>query len=152
MIESMAALCLSLAIHEGIVYKVYEDSLGFKTVGVGHKIVNTDPEWGLPAGALVEEDRIIQLFEEDCAKAITNARDVVLNFDTLPAGVQAILVEMAFQLGRSGLRGFKKMVAALELRDYETAAAEMLDSRWYQQTPGRCEKLSYAMSSYSIPF
>tara|TARA_S200002703_G_C3739168_1_gene227290 strand:+ start:462 stop:920 length:459 start_codon:yes stop_codon:yes gene_type:complete len=152
MIESMAALCLSLAIHEGIVYYVYNDKLGFKTVGVGHKIVQTDPEWDLPAGTPVEEDRVIQLFEEDCSKAIDNARDVIPSFNSLPHGVQAILVEMAFQMGKSGLRGFKKMVAALELRDYETAAAEMLDSRWYQQTPGRCEKLSWAMSSYSIPF
>jgi lysozyme len=152
MIESMAALCLSLAIHEGIVYNVYVDKLGFKTVGVGHKIIETDPEWGLTAGSPVEEARVIQLFEEDCAKAIDNARDVVPNFTALPNGVQAILVEMSFQMGKSGLRGFKKMIAALELRDYETAAAEMLDSRWYQQTPGRCEKLSWAMSSYSIPF
>ena len=152
MIESMASLCLSLAIHEGIVMYVYTDSLGYKSVGVGHKVTENDPEWDLPAGTPVEEDRIFQLFEQDCGKAIEDARDVIPNFDDLPNGVQAILVEMAFQMGKSGLSKFQNMISALKNKDYETAAAEMVDSRWNKQTPDRCRKLSWHMSSYSVPF
>jgi len=37
---------------------------------------------------------------------------------------------------------FKNMFAALNEFDYTRAAAEMMNSAWYRQTPSRCEELS----------
>lgn len=137
MIASTAALCLSLAIHEGIRNQIYTDSLGFRTVGVGHKILPTDLEWDYPEGAWVNDERIIELFTADCEKAISGAKAVVPYFDDLPEDMQNVLVEMAFQLGMTGLSQFKKMLAALERRDYLTVIDEMMDSKWSMQTPSR---------------
>ena len=125
MLEQAAALCLSLALHEGIVHSIYEDSLGYKTVGVGHKIIKEDPEWNLPIGSYVKEDRIIALFSKDCETAVNGAKAVLPFFNELPTDVQNILVEMTFQLGSSGLKKFKKMIEALKYRDYYTASVEM---------------------------
>ena len=148
MLEQAATLCLSLALHEGIVHSIYEDSLGYKTVGVGHKIIKEDPEWNLPIGSYVKEDRIIALFSKDCETAVNGAKAVLPFFDELPTDVQNILVEMTFQMGISGLKKFKKMIEALKYRDYYTASVEMLDSKWKKQTPNRAKNLSLRMEAH----
>ena len=52
---------------------------------------------------------------------------------------------MVFQLGTQGVRNFKKMILALEEKDYFEAHVQMLDSRWAKQTPARCTELSEIM-------
>jgi len=39
------------------------------------------------------------------------------------------------------------MFAALQTEDYTTASEEMLDSKWFEQTPVRAKSLSYIMRS-----
>jgi lysozyme len=53
---------------------------------------------------------------------------------------QAVLISMAYQLGLSGVSGFKKMWLALEKGNFVSAAKEMSDSRWYKQTPNRAKR------------
>ena len=48
---------------------------------------------------------------------------------------------MGFNLGLTRLLKFKKFLAALEKKDYETAAIEMMDSRWAVQVKGRANRL-----------
>jgi lysozyme len=52
---------------------------------------------------------------------------------------------MAFNLGVPRLCKFKKMWAAIEAKDFPTAAKEMLDSRWANQVKSRSTKLAHAM-------
>jgi lysozyme len=56
-------------------------------------------------------------------------------------GVQAALINMRFQMGPGGFRGFRKMVAALRRFDFKTAADEAMDSNWYKQTPSRAMRV-----------
>ena len=42
--------------HEGEVLEIYEDSLGYLTLGVGHLIQKQDPEYGQPAGTPITQD------------------------------------------------------------------------------------------------
>ena len=63
----------------------------------------------------------------------------------IPVEKQEILAEMSYQLGVNGVLKFKKMWKALKDFDYETAAKEMLDSRWYDQTPKRAFELHNKM-------
>ena len=55
------------------------------------------------------------------------------------------VVEMVYQLGTTGVMKFSKMLLALEEKNYFEAHVQMLDSRWYKQTPKRCGKLSEIM-------
>lgn len=56
-----------------------------------------------------------------------------------------VLVNMGYNLGVPRLMGFKKMWAAIKAEDWETAANEMLDSKWSRQVGKRAERLAEQM-------
>lgn len=59
-----------------------------------------------------------------------------------PEDVQRALVNMAYQLGVSGLLNFRKMLSALQIGDRAEAARQALDSRWARQTPNRANRVA----------
>jgi lysozyme len=54
---------------------------------------------------------------------------------------------MCFNLGYPRLSKFKGMKAAVEEADWNRAADEMVDSKWYQQVPNRARRLEKRMRS-----
>ena len=54
-----------LEIDEGIVNKIYLDHLGYPTFGIGHLVVEGDPEESMGVGFPVSKDRIIEVLEKD---------------------------------------------------------------------------------------
>jgi lysozyme len=52
---------------------------------------------------------------------------------------------MSFQLGVDGLLGFKNTLKMIEQRNYEAAAAGMLNSLWAKQTPERANRMAEQM-------
>jgi lysozyme len=56
-----------------------------------------------------------------------------------------IIVEMIFQLGKTGVSKFKNMWKALSELNYVGASFEMLDSRWAKQTPNRANGMANLM-------
>ena len=62
-------------------------------------------------------------------------------FDQLDDIRAKVVVDMRFNLGAAGFRKFRKMIAALERDDYDTAADEMVDSAWYHQVGTRARRL-----------
>tara|TARA_A100001011_G_scaffold374963_1_gene435993 strand:- start:6434 stop:6841 length:408 start_codon:yes stop_codon:yes gene_type:complete len=93
---------------------------------------------------------ITYLTEEESKKIVagrTGNKHLVLGekldwYETLPPSVQGVVLEMCFQLGTTGMLKFKKMIANMKKRDWESAAEEMKDSLWYRQTKNRCERLA----------
>lgn len=132
-----------LKIDEGVVYEIYNDHLGYPTFGVGHLVLESDPEHGQPTGTPVEEQRVKECFENDLDIAIgeCNALYEGGEFNDLPDEVQQILVNMMFNMGRTRLSKFKKMHAAILEGDWKEAAKEGRDSRWYRQVTNRAERL-----------
>ena len=63
----------------------------------------------------------------------------------LDAPRRAVLTEMGEALGEDGLRRFTRLRAALHRGDPETAAAELLDSRWARQAPVEVGRLALRM-------
>lgn len=59
-----------------------------------------------------------------------------------PEGVQAALMNMCFNLGLPKLKGFKRMIAALEAKNYTLAAMEALDSKWATQVGDRAKDVA----------
>ena len=118
---------------EGLSLSCYKDSLGNYTVGVGHLLKSPCETITLEyAGKLLKEDINI---------AIDSLRKNVPVFSELDEVRQYALISMAFNLGIKRLLSFKKMLLALESKNYEVAAKEMKDSLWYRQVKGRAEKL-----------
>ena len=128
---------------EGCVYSVYLDSLDKPTLGIGHLIVEDDPEYGWPVGAPVSEERVAELFEQDVQVAINDARWLHPELDDMPEDAQITIISLAFQLGMPRYSKFVKHHAAIELPSptrWKEAAAELRDSKLYRQTPQRTER------------
>jgi GH24 family phage-related lysozyme (muramidase) len=127
--------------HEGFVAKVYLDSLGKATIGYGHLLTEDDD---FVEGVIYDKDILEAIFDKDFDKAKQGMEELVGTLDIAMAA-KGIIIEMVFQLGKTGVSKFKNMFAALNEFDYTRAAEEMLNSHWYRQTPSRCEELSNLM-------
>lgn len=140
-----------LKIDEGVVYEIYKDHLGYETFGVGHLVLDTDPENGQPVGTPVSEERVRECFEKDLDLAITECHALYGEgeFSAFPDEVQQILVNMMFNMGRTRLSKFKNFTAALEEGDWKRAAVEGRDSLWYRQVTNRAERLMKRMENVS---
>lgn len=127
---------------EGIVYAIYKDHRGFKTFGIGHLVKRADEEYEWEVGTPVPEDRVWSAFDEDLDIAINDCLALYSEqFETWPAEVQEILVNMVFNLGRTGLSRFIMFKSALEKNDWRLAAQYGRDSLWYRQVTNRAERL-----------
>ena len=130
-----------LEIDEGVKYEIYKDHLGYPTCGIGHLILESDPEHGQDVGTPVSEERVKELFDKDCQVVIDECKILYPNFDTLPEEVQQIIANMMFNMGRPRLSKFKGMKAGGDAQDWEKAADEMVDSGWYRQVTNRAQIL-----------
>jgi lysozyme len=131
--------------HEGYVGEIYMCSEGYPTFGIGHMVTEVDMEYTWPIGTSVEDERILQVFKDDCMVAVADAETVVDDLYSHPDDVIRVLVNMAFNIGRPRLSGFKKMLAAVNERKYLRASQEMIDSRWFHQVGRRSVELTEMM-------
>ena len=140
---NLERLMESVKKHEGYRNKVYLDTLGKRTVGVGHLCVEDfwedDKEY--------EEKFLMEILAEDLQNAIKGARELkeehsCTDIDEI---AQEIIVEMVFQLGRTGVSKFRNMWKCLSELNYLGASYEMLDSRWSKQTPNRAKSMAEQM-------
>jgi len=130
---------------EGVKYEVYNDHLGYPTFGIGHLITDDDPECGTPLGTEVSEDRVQGAFETDVESVLSDCEQLYEDFGDLPEEVQLIVANMMFNMGYTRLSKFKGMKRGVDARDWETAADEMVDSRWYRQVTKRADRLVVRM-------
>ena len=130
-----------LAEDEGCKFEIYLDHLGLPTFGIGHLVVEGDPEHGQPVGTPVDIERVRQVFALDIASTLDECHVLYPDFDDLPEEAQLIIANMMFNMGRPRLSKFKGMKAGVDARDWNRAADEMVDSRWYDQVTNRAKRL-----------
>jgi len=131
----------TLKVDEGVVYEIYNDHLGYPTFGIGHLVLEGDPEHGSAVGTPVSEDRVDECFEKDVESVISDCKKLHEAWDGYPQEVKQIIANMMFNMGLTRLSKFKNHNAALASGDWRTAAVEGRDSRWYQQVTNRAERL-----------
>ena len=134
-----------LKIDEGCVYEIYNDHLGYPTFGIGHLVIESDPENGEEIGTPVSESRVIEAFEQDVETVLSDCAILYPDFDELPEEVQQIVANMMFNLGRPRLSKFAGMKRGVDSQDWDAAADEMVDSRWSRQVGARAERLVQRM-------
>ena len=131
--------------HEGYRNKVYLDTLGKRTVGVGHLCVEDfwedDKEY--------EESFLMEILQKDLQEAIRGAKELMDEHGCADIDERAeeIIIEMVFQLGRTGVKKFRNMWKALSEHNYVGASFEMLDSKWAKQTPNRAKDMADQMKA-----
>tara|TARA_R110002012_G_scaffold247199_1_gene422863 strand:+ start:4276 stop:4713 length:438 start_codon:yes stop_codon:yes gene_type:complete len=134
-------LVKELILDEGYKYEIYEDHLGFATLGVGHLILDKDPEFGKPLGTPVSEERILECLNNDIDIVCRELDRNMPWWKNLDDNKMRVLANMSFNLGMPRLSGFKNFLGALESGDYEKAAVEMMDSKWATQVGDRATRL-----------
>ena len=132
---------------EGYKNEIYLDHLSLKTLGVGHLIKETDPEYDLEVGTHIDDERVNELFEQDINVTIDECRKLYYDFDKLPEEAQLIICNMMFNMGRPRLSRFHKMKRAVENRDWKEASNEMKDSKLYRQVTNRADRLCNRMEN-----
>ena len=142
---NLERLLESVKKHEGYRNKVYLDTLGKRTVGVGHLCVEDfwedDKEY--------EEKFLMTILEHDLQSAIKGAKELMSEngCNDIDEIAEELIIEMVFQLGKTGVSKFRNMWKHLSALEYSMAASEMLDSRWAKQTPNRAQAMSAEMAS-----
>lgn len=126
---------------EGFKRTVYQDSLGYWTIGVGRLVDPSRSDSGL------RDSEIEFMLRNDVEDRITALGRVLPWFLELDEARQGVLVNMAFQLGVKGLLGFSTTLNLISKGQYAEAADQMLKSKWAQQTPVRAARLSQQMKS-----
>jgi len=132
---------------EGVKYEIYNDHLGYPTFGIGHLILESDPEHGSPTGTEVSEDRVKEAFEQDVLGVVSDCETLYPDFEELPEEAQRIIANMMFNMGRTRLSKFKGMKRGVDSEDWNAAADEMVDSSWYNQVTNRADRLVVRMRS-----
>lgn len=130
-----------LAEDEGCKFEIYLDHLGLPTCGIGHLIREQDEEYGQPVGTPVSEERVRRLFNLDIIVTLEDCNRLFPDFAELPEEAQLIIANMCFNLGFPRLYKFKRFIEAINVRDWQAAADEMVDSRWHDQVPNRAKRL-----------
>lgn len=125
------ALNNSIRAHEGYSQKVYRDSRDIATVG-----------WGTNVSYIEDSKNHEAWFDRDVDAAILNVTKWLGDvWDSISPARQAVIAEMAYQLGMPRLSLFEKFRAALLRSDYADASLQMRLSHWYEQVPKRAEEL-----------
>jgi lysozyme len=134
-------LIQELILDEGYKYETYEDHLGFLTLGVGHLVLDTDPEIDKPVGTPVSEERVLECLNNDIETVCNELDRNMPWWKELSDEKMRVLANMCFNLGITRLLKFRKFLAALEAGDFETAGEEMMDSKWATQVGARATRL-----------
>ena len=118
-----------ILIHEGLKMCAYRDSKGFPTVGIGHLLTREERrKW--PVGTRVPRLACIEMFHRDFANHAPIGYAFASVCPDLDAPRMAVILDMAFNMGRKGLFAFQDMRAVLSRRDWKGVFAEMADSKW----------------------
>ncbi|MGN7613921.1 glycoside hydrolase family protein [Magnetococcales bacterium HHB-1] len=126
-----------LSQHEGLRLKPYRCTAGKLTIGVGRNLDDNG----------ISKAEALHLLGNDINRVISELNNSFHWFETLDEIRKRVLIDMAFNLGITTLRRFKRMLRAVEAGNYPLAAKEMLDSRWARQVGRRATKLSQMMST-----
>ena len=136
-----------LEIDEGCKYEIYLDHLGYPTFGIGHLVVEHDAEYGWEVGTSIDTVRVHETFEQDIKTVLSDCNRLYEDFEDLPEEAQRVIANMMFNMGYTRLSKFIGMKSGVDARDWNAAADEMVDSRWYRQVTNRADRLVERMRS-----
>lgn len=129
------ALCAQLKTHEGLRLKPYRDTVGKLTIGVGRNLDDVG----------LREHEALYLLSSDIAEVCSGLDRRLPWWRGLDDSRQAVLIDMAFNMGIEGLAGFATTLGHVEAARYAEASRQMLRSKWAGQVGRRADTLSRMM-------
>lgn len=133
-----------LRLDEGFKDKPYRDTEGYPTVGIGQRI---GPKNALMSNYTFSISRnVADVWMQEIAASYL---DKMKNDTRISAALLKCndartdaLVNMGYQLGVSGLSGFRNTLVLISNGSFEKASVEMLNSLWAKQSPQRAKRIS----------
>lgn len=119
---------------EGKRNKMYIDTKGVRTIGIGHNLESSP----------ISDEAIDIIFKDDISSTVSFL-DTYEWFQSVNEYRQAVLIDMTFNVGRHGIMRFRKMISGIESRNYPLAASEILDSSAARELPVRYRRLANMM-------
>ena len=138
---SDSGLRKQLALHEGSRNRIYRDTVGKMTVGVGRNLTD------VPFSA----DEIHLMFINDLKRAQDGLDRITPWWRDLDPVRQRVLLDMCFNMGAGSLAAFVNTLKAVRERRFEDAAAGMEASKWYGQVGARAKRLVEMMRTGKLP-
>ncbi|XVU26739.1 glycoside hydrolase family protein [Actinoplanes sp. CA-054009] len=140
---------------------VYPDTKGIPSVGVGFNLTRPDAREKITAvGANYDavlagtqnltQQQITTLFEADFTRAVKTVQRHIRTYATLSSVRQAVLIDMAYNLGPAGFAEFKNLINAVNAGNWEAAARAMTNSLWYKQVKTRAVQNVKLMRAGSV--
>ena len=118
--------------HEGLKLTVYECTAGKKTIGYGRNLEDRG----------ITEREAEELLDNDIEAIEAQLRNSFDFYMGLTDVRKAVLIDLTFNIGLGGVKGFKNMLAALDKQNYTEAKYQLLDSRYARQVPNRAKELA----------
>ena len=117
--------------HEGFRGKPYHCTAGKLTIGYGRNLDDVG----------ITEVEAEFLLKVDTLRATDSAGDIFPGILSYTENRQIAIINMIFNLGKTRFKRFRKMIDAVNRGDWESAADEAIDSRWYKQVGARAVEL-----------
>lgn len=117
---------------EGLRLKLYQDTVGKWTIGVGRNLSDVG----------ISRDEAMVLLTNDIAEATKSLETQLPWAVALDEARLGVLLNMTFNMGIGGLLHFKNFLAAVRRGDWAEARNQMLDSVWAEQVGPRAQRLA----------
>lgn len=145
MAETNEKFFAQLKRHEGLRMEAYLCPAGKLTIGYGHNCETWPVDGVKKAGDVISREKAEELLVEDVFGMVDELDDALPWWREMSEPRQAVLLNMAFNMGLPKLLTFKKAIAAMYVGNWNKAAHEMLDSQWAEQVKGRAAELATQM-------
>lgn len=127
--------------HEGLSLEAYLCPAGKLTIGWGHNCEAKPVPSVEKEGDVISRGSAEMLLYQDVKALAKELDDKLPWWRKMEEPRQAVLLNMAFNMGVPKLLGFKRFLAAAESENWNSAAYEMGDSRWAEQVINRSREL-----------
>lgn len=132
--------------NEGIRNKVYLDSRGFRTLGIGWNIdahpLPPDIDKYLKENGRILDEHIDRLWAISIGRAIADCRKLFPNYELFSPNRKIAITDFVFQVGITTARTFKNTIKAINEGRWQEAADRMMKSRWFSQVPNRAKRVT----------
>ena len=123
---------------EGIRLSAYRDSLGNMTIGVGHLIVKGE------SFTKISNTEALDILENDISIAERRLTNIFPSWRSLDEVRKRAMLNLTFNLGYK-LAAFKRFLHSAKSEDWEKAADQLMQSRWYKQVKLRGPRIVHAI-------
>lgn len=128
-------LAAQLEVDEGRRKRIYTDTVGKITGGIGRNLTDRD----------FSDDEIALMLKNDITIVEADLDRSCPWWRGMCDARQNVLANMCFNLGIKRLLGFKDTLATMQAGRYDAAAMGMLDSQWARQVGARAFRLATVM-------